>query len=217
MDNLTERLRRIRWGPLQQRRRRGLRRLHDVLAQTGFHNRYWMAMGMLLGCIRDGEPMPGDPDADFGFLEKDLKRFRKAMGALQDKEFRLRPVSVNNDGTESKWAFRYQGVKYEFYLFRTVGSRLRWYYHARKPSIEVVNEIDAHNLSEIDLYGRRWLKPEDHEVYLEALYGDWRTPDPQYCYWKDCQATIIRRPWTGVQRRRVRSTPSPLRPFLSWR
>jgi phosphorylcholine metabolism protein LicD len=176
-----------------------------------------MAMGMLLGCIRHGEPMPWDLDADFGFLEQDLKRFRQAIRALEDKDFRLRPVSVNNDGTESKWAFRYQGVKYEFYLFRTVGSRLRWYYHAQKPSIEVVNEIEAHGLSEIELYGRRWLKPEDHEGYLEALYGDWQTPDPQYCYWKDCRATIIRRPWTGVQRKRMKSSLFPPLPFVPLR
>jgi hypothetical protein len=61
----------------------------------------------------------------------------------------------------------------------------------------VVNEVDAHELDEIELYGRRWLKPANHEDYLKSLYGDWRTPDPHYRYWRDCQASVARHPWTG--------------------
>ena len=34
----------------------------------------------------------------------------------------------------------------------------------------------------------------DHEAELEALYGDWRTPDPGYDYM--CSPAIVRRyPW----------------------
>jgi hypothetical protein len=197
MRKLTEMIYRLRWGALQKRRERGLIHLHDLLAQTPLAGKYWIVLGLLLGCIRDGEPMRWDTDADFGFLEEHLDEFLAAVRVLESKGFRLRPVPVNNDGTMTKWALKYQGVKYEFYLFRRINGKLRWYYHSRNPALEVVNEVDAHELDEIELYGRRWLKPANHEDYLKSLYGDWRTPDPHYRYWRDCQASVARHPWTG--------------------
>ncbi|MGH8131122.1 MAG: LicD family protein, partial [Steroidobacteraceae bacterium] len=79
MRKLNEHFYRLRWGPLEERRRRGLIRLHDTLAGTSFADRYWMIMGLLLGCMRDGAPIAWDRDSDFGFMEKDLPPFLTAV------------------------------------------------------------------------------------------------------------------------------------------
>ena len=59
MRRLNEFFYRLRWGRLEERRRRGLIRLHDLLSRTPFADKYWMIMGLLLGCMRDGGPIPG--------------------------------------------------------------------------------------------------------------------------------------------------------------
>ena len=40
-----------------------------------------------------------------------------------------------------------------------------------------------------------------NEQQLEILYGNWRQPDPDYVYWRDCRATVERHPWTGRRKR----------------
>ncbi len=45
------------------------------------------------------------------------------------------------------------------------------------------------------------LKPDNADACLTALYGDWRTPDSHYVYWRDCGATVDRYPWSGERRR----------------
>jgi len=159
-------------------------------------------MGLLLGCMRDGEPIRWDRDADFGFHEEDLPAFLAAFDELRRKGFSAARLQVNNDGSITKWAVRREGIKYEFFMFRRHGNRLRWYYHhSREPRLEIVNEVPVHGLDEFELYGRRWLKPDNADACLTALYGDWRVPDPDYVYWRDCAATVDRYPWNGERRR----------------
>jgi len=199
---MKEAIAEFRWGPLPERRARGLAHLFDVLAVTGFQRKYWMVMGLLLGCMRDGGPIPWDRDADFGFLERDLPAFMDAFEKLKRKGFSPCRLQVNNDGRITKWAVRREGLKFEFYLFEQRGDRLRWHFHhGREPRLEIVNEIAVHGLDEFELYGRRWLKPDNAEACLAALYGDWRTPDSNYVYWRDCAATVDRYPWSGERRR----------------
>ena len=135
MLNVNEFISRLRWGTVEERRRRGLMQLHDLLADTEFHGRYWMIMGLLLGCVRDGGPIPWDRDSDFGFMDEDLPKFELAVEKLRQNGFELRPPQVNNDGRTTKWTLRREAIKYEFFQFERHGDRLRWYYHRRKPSI----------------------------------------------------------------------------------
>ena len=200
MLKLNEFVSRLRWGTLDKRRRRGLMRLHDLLAETDFHGRYWMIMSLLLGCIRDGAPIAHDRDTDFGFLDEDLPKFEAALGRLREHGFELRPPQVNNDGRTTKWTLRYQAVKYEFFQFERHGDRLRWYYHRRQPSIETVNEVPAHGLRTVELYGALWQAPDRAEEILTHVYGDWRTPSRDFVQWRDSGAIVDRYAWTGERR-----------------
>jgi hypothetical protein len=71
-----------------------------------------------------------------------------------------------------------------------VDGKMRWIGRAGAPGLELINEVPNHGLDTIELFGRQWMKPDDHETYLEALYGDWRTPKPNYCSWTDSKAVI---------------------------
>lgn len=200
MRKLNEFVYRLRWGPLEARRKRGLIKLHDVLAGTSFADKYWMIMGLLLGCMRDGGPIRWDRDSDFGFMDEDLPHFLAAAKALADHGYVMRPPQVNNDGRTTKWALKHQAVKYEFFQFERQGDNVRWYYHRRKPPMELINEVPAHGLTTFELYGRRWQMPDSADAILTRIYGNWREPDPDYVYWRDCGATVDRYPWTGERR-----------------
>jgi hypothetical protein len=198
--NVNEFISRLRWGTVEERRRRGLMRLHDLLADTEFHGRYWMIMGLLLGCLRDGRPIAWDRDSDFGFMDEDLPKFEAASKKLRDQGFELRPPQVNNDGRTTKWTLRREAIKYEFFQFERHGDRLRWYYHRRKPSIEAVNEVPAHGFTTFELYGRRWRIPDRAEEILARVYGDWRRPNRNFLQWRDSGAIVDRYTWTGERR-----------------
>jgi hypothetical protein len=198
--SLKELAERLLWGEPIERRRRGLVRLHDVLAETSLSGKYFMTMGFLLGCVRDGAPIPWDRDFDFGFLSDDLAHFLEAAEKLRSRGYDLRPAQINNDGRITKWAFKLQGVKFEFFQFEKHGSNVRWHYHRRKPSLELTNEVPWGGLVEQEVYGRSWLRPANAEEILTRIYGDWRSPNPGYVYWRDCRATVERHAWTGQRR-----------------
>lgn len=200
MRRLNEYFYRLRWGSLDERRRRGLVRLHGLLEETPFAGRYWMIMGLLLGCLRDGAPDPRDRDSDFGFLDRDLPHFLAAVRMLRERGYNLRPPQVNNDGRTTMWTLKREAVKYDFFLFEQNGANIRWYCHQRKPPLELVNEVPAHGLAGFELYGKRWLVPENAEDVLTRIYGDWRTPNPHYVHWRDSRAIVERYPWTGERR-----------------
>lgn len=200
MRRLNEVFHRLRWGRLEERRRRGLERLHDVLARTSFADCYWMTLGLLLGCVRDGAPAPRERSSDFGFMDRDLPQFLSAVRKLRTAGYNLRPPQVNNDGRTTMWTLKYEAVKYDFFLHDRNGANIRWYYHQRKPPLELVNEVPAHDLAEFELYGRRWRIPDNAGELLTRIYGDWRRPNPGYVCWRDCGAIVERYPWTGERR-----------------
>ncbi len=201
MRKLTEFINRLRWGSLEERRRRGLEQLHDLLSKTSFHDKYWVFLGLMLGCVREGGPLAADRDSDFAFLDRDRPDMLAAIAVLRRNGYSLRPAQVNIDGRTTKWALKYRGYKYEFFQLDRIGDRYRWHTHGRNPPMELVNEIPAHGLTDFELYGRRFKIPENAEQQLELLYGNWRQPDPGYRYWRDCKATVERHPWSGRRRR----------------
>jgi hypothetical protein len=199
--SLNEYVWRARWGPLEERRRRGLIRLHEILAGAGLGDRYWMILGLLLGCMRDGGPIAWDHDCDFAFRDDDLPRFVKGIRKLREHGFELRAPQVNNDGRVTLWTLKYQAVKYEFFQFDRHSANLRWFFHRRRPPpLEMVAEVPAHGLTAFELYGLRWQIPDSADAILMRIYGDWRKPHPGYVAWRDCGAIVDRYPWTGERR-----------------
>ena len=168
--------------------------LYDTLATTSMHGKYWVNGGLLLGCVRDGGPLPGDDDVDFSFWAVDRDRMIEALRVLENKGFCRRKKRPNNDRTFTKWSLRFQGVDYDFIQMEDHGSTMRWISHAGTPGLEILNEVPNHGLKGMELYDRQWMIPDDPDTYLQALYGDWRHPDPNYCFWDDSQAVIKKYP-----------------------
>jgi hypothetical protein len=194
---------------LQRRRRaRGraqiftddLRRLNDALAPTAFGDSYWVWGGMLLGWAREGRLLGADLfDADFAFVAGEPS-FDKAIRTLVAAGFEPRARFCTNDGEPYEWRFVTNGGQFEFFAMTPIAGRHR--YHIATvggPGLAPPNiaraEITAQHLVPFTFLRRTWLKSEDHERELTAIYGDWRTPHPDH-WWMNDRAIVSREPWS---------------------
>jgi hypothetical protein len=180
-----------------------LRRLHDVLADTELDGRYWVWAGLLLGWAREGRLLRHDlRDADFGVLAEDLPRLEAALPALGAAGFRLEERAVANDGRVTFVRFcrrpRWHRTVFEFFFFDVVDDQLRYFIHkwlADRP-LEVEFRLPRQELVPFAFLGRTWLRHADAELELAANYGDWRTPQQSWSWFRDDRAFHSSRVWT---------------------
>ena len=176
-----------------------LRRLNDVLAITPLNGRYWVIGGLLLGWARDGRLLDHDlTDADFVYESDADDCFIDAVPVLVRAGFQPLFRYTNNEDEVTEHVFFRRGAQFDFFRATRVGDRLRYYVYTTDQQtaqpMEVSCEFPAQPLEPFEFLTRKWLKPRDHEAYLEAVYGNWRTPDPNWSALEDC--TIVEsRPW----------------------
>ncbi|MHB1593855.1 MAG: hypothetical protein ACYCO9_06260 [Streptosporangiaceae bacterium] len=162
-----------------------LRYLHDVLQATPLRDHYWVWSGMLLGWAREGAILEHDSqDADFAVLDKDFDRLVSAAPTLVRAGFACDRRFVNNDGVVTELTFARHGARFDFFRMFPAGDRLRYYTYSisLKEILELEFTIPSQPLVPFDFIGRTWLKPEDHELELKEIYGEWRVPDPEWSY-----------------------------------
>jgi hypothetical protein len=186
-------------SPGKTRAIRNLHVLHDVLEATEMAGRVWIFGGLLLGWTREGDLLGHDcDDFDFAYHDDDAERFESIFPQLAEAGFELHRRFPYVTGVATEHAFRRDGVKFDFFRLETHGDRFRyWSYglYAGGRGITNVIEIPAQPLEECRLIGRTWLKVRDHEAELEALYGDWRTPRPDWDYMHNPSIVEQRQDW----------------------
>jgi hypothetical protein len=181
---------------------RDLRRLHDILEDSGLAGRYWLWSGLLLGWAREGRILPHDVrDADIAYSAADDERFAAAVPALVAGGFRPWFSFRGNDGEIPVRMFVRHGAFFEFYRMTDQESgrgpvrRYHLFGHGEDGPVEVAAELPRQELVPFEFLGRTWRKPADHEAELEAQYGDWRTPDTSWSY-LDEHTIVSRARWS---------------------
>lgn len=182
----------------------GMCKLHDVLADTPMHNKYWICGGALLGWAREGALLKHDPDVDFHFWREDLPIFLKSIPALQAAGFAPDSVWVNAKGRATEYRLKYKLCGFEFFEAVRAGKNTQCTFYGGNiskgaPVSEIIFETPGCELAEFEFYGRTWLKPADHEAYLRAQYGDWKTPDKKFESHRDSRAIVSSTPIAGKQ------------------
>jgi hypothetical protein len=185
--------------------RRNLVLLHDTLDRAGLGNRYWVIGGLLLGWARENRILLHDAnDADFGIMAEDRDAFLRAIPALFAAGFRPRHRFIANHGEAVEFRLVKDDAAFEFFVHVPVGARLRtWFFGnvhggGAVKRVEYVSEVPALGFASMSFLDREWRKPADHESYLEAVYGDWRTPRPDYYYQTDDKSVTSASPWEGT-------------------
>lgn len=184
---------------------RNLVLLHDTLESTAMAGRYWVIGGMLIGWAREGRILRHDArDADFGVLQDDAAAFLDAVPALTAAGFEPLARYVDNRGVPVEYAFRKDGARFDFFLHEHAGENIRCTFFNNSPlvddsrPIQLTSELPRYDLGPMEFLGRVWRKPEDHESFLAAEYGDWRTPNPAFDHRADDRSVVLVSWWTNA-------------------
>jgi hypothetical protein len=176
--------------------KRTLQRLNDVLAETPLAGHYWLFGGLLLGWAREGRLLLHDfRDADFAYEAADDDRFAAAVPAIIEAGFEPLFRYRNSDSEYTEHSFKRAGSQFEFFRMTRDGANWRYHMYDEARLVEMIGQLAAQPLEEIEFLGRTWLKPVDHEAELVALYGDWRTPKPDWYSLDDDLGIVARRAW----------------------
>ncbi|OAD22849.1 LicD-like protein [Candidatus Thiomargarita nelsonii] len=185
---------------IRYRFRQNLRLLNDVLATTELSGNYWLWGGVLLGWAREGRILPWDTDADFFYFSEDRNKFMGAIESLIQAGFKLEWRFVNNEGKITEYVFVKDHRKFEFFEVNKQEDTLHYFLYAPHiPNrLEMIGVVPWDGeVATMEFIGRTWLKPADHETFLTAIYGDWRTPNPDYDYVEDEKSIIAKHEWRG--------------------
>jgi hypothetical protein len=200
-EHLLERVQLRLWRLRPHRRRNILERnlvlLHDALRGSRLCGRYWIWGGVLLGWARDSRVPEHSTDVDLAISRKDLDYFRASVTSLESAGFRLNRAFVNSRGEITEYIFLRNSLKFEFFIVDVRDTGLDYWLYYPPQKLEMFGTIPPVSLAPMRLLDRTWLKPSDHEAHLTYVYGDWRTPQPDYWYVRDEKSIVSRHVWTG--------------------
>jgi len=121
----------------------------DVVKSVGVT--YFLLFGTVLGFYRDKSYIPHDHDIDVG-IRCNFEKGQKLLDELEKKGFRLQERSI------LYWVFK-NNIQID--IWHMPG-------HAYNPYTD--------NLGVLIYKGREFNIPSPIELYLQAMYGDWKTP-----------------------------------------
>jgi len=162
-----------------------LRDLCDALEHSPLKGHYWVWSGLLLGWAREGAILEHDTlDADFAVADEDFDRLVAAIPAILAAGFVRDRCFINNDGVVTELTFLRHGARFDFFrMFRETGHRRYFMYSIRWSGIlEIQAVLPDQPKMQFEFLERTWLKPQDHELELASMYGNWEIPDPSWSY-----------------------------------
>jgi len=160
---------------------------NDVLAASPLAGHCHLIGGMLLGMVRDGRPLPGDLDVDVFFLQERLGDLPKTVSLLTAAGFEPKGRLYANDGGLVEYTLAKDGAKFEFFCCRRLGGGLLQYFvftFGRNGEQLEKRYLDVEHVP-VPFLDREWLVPVDTDAALSFMYGDWRTPDPDWSWCND--------------------------------
>jgi phosphorylcholine metabolism protein LicD len=146
--------------------------------------------GTLLGLARGGELIAWDRDVDLCVDSEDVAQVRRALQPFEERGWRIRAVTNQvadrawSAGSVSclkldrpaQWGGGYRHVMDIVVHYRD-SERCLW------ACWDLVFSAPAHHFDGAEgvlFRGRRLPAPRQYDEYLSLIYGDWRTPSPEY-------------------------------------
>jgi len=163
-----------------------------------YNCKWWLDAGTCLGAVRENDFIENDRDLDLGLPEKYLELWNIFIRDFLAAGFQLYK-EWSHEGMRTELSFTLNGIKIDlfFYFERKdkcwtglfgADEKGRWGENMILIPHVFSKEL-FNNLKEISFVGKRCYVPNPPEKYLLERYGeDWKTPDPDYKYWKDCKA-----------------------------
>ncbi len=145
--------------------------------------------GTLLFAYRDGRLDPSDTDV--AVMHDGMEKIVGAQSAFEKLGFELHKLFRHPSGLASEISFKRDGKKVDIFGKEFRGDKA-WslsFNDAAPPERYYIPHVypakHFKSYDKLDLLGVEWNIPHDTEEYLKAVYGDWRTPDPLWVWWRD--------------------------------
>lgn len=165
---------------------------------TRYQCKWWLDAGVCLGVVRDGNFLSFKDDIDIGLPSIHINLWDMLIEDFKAVGFRLEKERVYK-GRKVTMRFKGCGAILDIYFYYEQG---KYFWHpifgrddngrGGKYRIFRVEKFSKHlfsNLQPIIFKERKCFLPNPPEQYLSERYGgDWKIPDPDYRYWKDCKA-----------------------------
>jgi hypothetical protein len=175
----------------------------SALNETPLRGRYWLCGGGVLGYARCGGFISHDNDIDFHYWVEDDALFGKVMRDLGGRGFEHVVTCVSNEGRTIVHKFSHKGIFIDFFPCWRENGFIYWMSsisrHRSRPARQFLSRCPDLQMKECEFFGVPVFMPEDMEQYLISLYGDWKTPMTDYCYWIDSKAIVSRDPWKQIE------------------
>jgi hypothetical protein len=171
--------------------------LHSLLTEAGLIESVWVVGGLLLAWAREGKPLRHDlRDADFSIRREDFDRLERALPLLADNGFIEHDRYIGNNGLVNEIKLHRNWTTIDFFLVdERDGSFFLHSYGIDDRPTEFLERVPAQPLVPFEFLGKTWLKVQDHDLELSAVYGDWRVPDPHFSFMRQSPCIAERRPW----------------------
>lgn len=155
----------------------------EVLDELGLT--FWLEAGTLLLAYRDGAVDETDTDISVYDIDTVINNLDK----FEDKGFSLIHQFDHPTGLATEISLRRNGIKLDIWTkeFRDgQGWWLSYKMNDENPYIpHHVDEKHFKKLDKLSIWGFEWNIPSDTEKFLTAVYGDWKTPNPEWVWWRD--------------------------------
>ena len=129
---------------------------------------FFLCFGTLLGCVREGDFLPGDKDVDVGvFDDIPRDRLRSILGGSQSHADRVLTTVHRN------------GVTIDIFVHTRAGGHVD--VGTEHPVDPIRWRFSAFNLTPREFVGASFLAPDNARRYLSEMYGpSWESPDPHF-------------------------------------
>jgi phosphorylcholine metabolism protein LicD len=171
---------------LKLQAQKNLRDVKAVADKVGI--KFMVMEGTLLGFHRDNDFVVGDEnDIDLGIMEEEIDKIEEltdgleALGFNYIKKFALlgefEGAALERGGNHVDLMRMHRDGETVYNFGRAVINN----------KVELLSyEYPSHlfdGYGTISYRGDSFLTPNDIEAFLEITYGEWTTPDPDYCYY----------------------------------
>jgi hypothetical protein len=135
---------------------------------------FWLEAGTLLLAYRDKKI----DETDIDISVYSTLNLIPIMDKFTNEGFEVHHILGSGEATEI--TLERDGVKLDIWpkLFRD--GQVWWAAYSDRPIPQHVDERHCRTLDTLEIWGEKWNIPHDVEGYLEANYGDWRTPNPDW-------------------------------------
>ncbi len=135
---------------------------------------FFLRSGTLLGCIRENNFLEHDKDIDIGLFET-IDRHALVELIIASDCF-TQPADPHAEQNTVSFSVQHRNMTgFDIYFYRDTGDHYTT--DCFIPGKSYTKTFTRFSLKPVKFIGTNFMAPDNHDLYLTELYGNWREPD----------------------------------------